>query len=94
MKEIICVAQVKYTRQEVQMHITALKKIVKEKLIGVRKSTYHKLLADMQRIDRQMLDKETKANINRESGEHIIKGDVTNLFKKTLKLSGLHKIPK
>ena len=79
MKEIICTAQVRYTRQEIQMHITALKKILNEDLTNIKKSPYRKLLADMQRIDRLMLDKETEANINREGGEQIAKEDVTNL---------------
>ena len=76
MKKYICTAKIKYTRQEVQLHINALKMALSSPNIANYRGRYEALLKDMQRIDEQMLDKENDAMINRDKKEQVVVSSV------------------
>ena len=76
MKKYICTAKIKYTRQEVQLHIDALKMALNSPNIANYRGRYEALLKDMQRIDEQMLDKENDAMINRDKKEQVVVSSV------------------
>ena len=76
MKKYICTAKIKYTRQEVQLHINALKMALNSPNIANYRGRYEALLKDMQRIDEQLLDKETDAMINRDKKEQVVVSSV------------------
>ena len=76
MKKYICTAKIKYTRQEVQLHINALKMALNSPNIANYRGRYEALLKDMQRIDEQMLDKENDAMINRDKEEQVVVSSV------------------
>tara|TARA_R100000734_G_C3294907_1_gene86208 strand:+ start:544 stop:810 length:267 start_codon:yes stop_codon:yes gene_type:complete len=72
MTKYICTAKIKYTRQEVELHINALKialqvpadwRGTKEKG-RLSRAPYKALLKDMERIKNEMLYKEEDALIN------------------------------
>ena len=76
MNHYICTAKIKYTRQEVQLHINALKMALNSPNIANYRGRYEALLKDMQRIDEQMLDKENDAMINRDKKEQVVVSSV------------------
>ena len=76
MKKYICTAKIKYTRQEVQLHINALKMALNSPNIANYRGRYEALLKDMKRIDEQLLDKETDAMINRDKKEQVVVSSV------------------
>ena len=78
MSEYICTAKIKYTRQEVHLHINALKTaLVSPNFVNYR-GRYEKLLRDMIRIEEQMLEKERTAVINRDKEQQVVEGSVIN----------------
>jgi len=64
MTKYICTAKIKYTRQEVELHINALKMALSSPALANYRGRYEKLLKDMKRINNEMLDKENDALIN------------------------------
>ena len=64
MTKYICTAKIKYTRQEVELHINALKMALTNPALTNYRGRYEKLLKDMKRINNEMLDKESDALIN------------------------------
>ena len=76
MKKYICTAKIKYTRQEVQLHINALKMALNSPNIANYSGRYEALLKDMQRIDEQMLYKEKDSMINRDKKEQVVVSSV------------------
>ena len=68
MKEYVCTALIKYSKQEVEVHINALKG---NNLTNYR-GPYLNLLKDMQRIKEQMLDKENNAMIDKRKEKEVI----------------------
>ena len=61
MNKYICTATIKYTRQEVQLHINALKIALNNPQLTSYRGRYETLLKDMHRIDKQMYEAETDA---------------------------------
>jgi|TARA_Y100000401_G_scaffold64306_1_gene51159 hypothetical protein len=76
MKQYICTAKIKYTRQEVQLHINALKMALNSPKLTNYRGRYEALLKDMKRINEQMLDKENDAMINRDKEEQVVVSSV------------------
>tara|TARA_R100000234_G_C4995981_1_gene177953 strand:- start:1462 stop:1704 length:243 start_codon:yes stop_codon:yes gene_type:complete len=76
MKKYICTAKIKYTRQEVQLHINALKMALNSPKLTNYRGRYEALLKDMKRINEQMLDKENDAMINRDKEEQVVVSSV------------------
>ena len=76
MKKYICTTKIKYTRQEVQLHINALKMALNSPNIANYRGRYEALLKDMKRINEQMLDKENDAMINRDKEEQVVVSSV------------------
>ena len=72
MSKYICTAQVKYTRQEVQLHINALKMALGSPAFSNYRGRYEALLSDMKRINNEMLDKENDAMLNSNVEEQIV----------------------
>ena len=64
MTKYTCTAKIKYTRQEVELHINALKMALANPALTNYRGRYEKLLKDMKRINDEMLDKENDALIN------------------------------
>jgi hypothetical protein len=64
MTKYICTAKIKYTRQEVELHINALKMALTNPALTNYRGRYEKLLKDMRRINDEMLDKESDALLN------------------------------
>ena len=64
MTKYICTAKIKYTRQEVELHINALKMALTSPALTNYRGRYEKLLKDMKRINDEMLDKESDALLN------------------------------
>ena len=50
MNHYICTAKIKYTRQEVQVHISALKIALNSPRLSQYRGRYEALLKDMERI--------------------------------------------
>ena len=78
MSEYICTAKIKYTRQEVKLHINALKTALVSPTFVNYRGRYEKLLRDMIRIEEQMLEKELTAVINRDKEQQVVEGSVIN----------------
>ena len=76
MRKPRCIATIKYTKQEVELHINALKTFINNDSSRAYAGPYKKLLKDMQKIKSQMLEKENNALINRETLEPILSGNV------------------
>ena len=76
MNKYICTAKIKYTRQEVELHINALKMALNNPDITQYRGRYEALLKDMKRINEQMLDKENDAMLNRDKGEQVVESSV------------------
>ncbi len=76
MSKYICTAKIKYTRQEVQLHINALKMALISPNLSKYRGRYEALLKDMKRINEQMLDKENDAMINRDKKEQTVESSV------------------
>lgn len=76
MNKYICTATIKYTRQEVQLHINALKIALNNPQLTSYRGRYETLLKDMHRIDKQMYEAETDAVLNQDNKNDVIKGTV------------------
>lgn len=77
MKEYVCTALIKYSQQEVELHINALKVALKGDRLRQYRGPYLNLLKDMKRIKNQMLDKENDAMADRKKNkELVVKGSV------------------
>ena len=76
MNKYICTATIKYTRQEVQLHINALKIALNNPQLTSYRGRYETLLKDMHRIDKQMHEAETDAVLNQDNKNDVIKGTV------------------
>ena len=76
MNKYICTATIKYTRQEVQLHINALKIALNNPQLTSYRGRYETLLEDMHRIDKQMYEAETDAVLNQDNKNDVIKGTV------------------
>ena len=76
MSKYICTAKIKYTRQEVQLHINALKMALISPNLSNYRGRYEALLKAMKRINEQMLDKENDAMINRDKKEQTVESSV------------------
>ena len=76
MSKYICTAKIKYTRQEVQLHINAFKMALISPNLSNYRGRYEALLKDMKRINEQMLDKENDAMINRDKKEQTVESSV------------------
>jgi len=76
MNKYICTAKIKYTRQEVELHINALKMALSNPNIVNYRGRYEALLKDMKRINNEMLDKENDAMLNRDKKEQVVKSSV------------------
>ena len=76
MSKYICTAKIKYTRQEVQLHINALKMALISPNLSNYRGRDEALLKDMKRINEQMLDKENDAMINRDKKEQTVESSV------------------
>jgi len=76
MNKYICTAKIKYTRQEVQLHINALKISLNDPSMVHYRGRYESLLKDMKRIEKQMSEKENDAMLDRKKGEHVVESSV------------------
>ena len=76
MNKYICTAKIKYTRQEVELHINALKMALNNPDITQYRARYEALLKDMKKINEQMFDKENDAMLNRDKGEQVVESSV------------------
>ena len=76
MNKYICTAKIKYTRQEGELHINALKMALNNPDITQYRGRYEALLKDMKRINEQMFDKENDAMLNRDKGEQVVESSV------------------
>ena len=74
MTKPICTATIRYTKQEVEVHINALKFFLKDP--GQYRGPYEKLLKDMMRIKEEMLEKENEALINRDTEDQVVDASV------------------
>ena len=72
MKEYTCTALIKYSKQEVELHINALKIALQGEGMQSYRGPYLALLKDMERIKDQMLDKENDAMADRISGTDLV----------------------
>ena len=72
MKEYTCTALIKYSKQEVELHINALKIALQGEGMQSYRGPYLALLKDMERIKDQMLDKENDAMADRSSGTDLV----------------------
>jgi hypothetical protein len=71
-----CIATIRYSKQEIEIHINALKTFLGNEKHRMYFGPYEKLLRDMKAIKEQMLDKESEAVLNRDKEEQIVKGSV------------------
>jgi hypothetical protein len=76
MTKYICTAKIKYTRQEVELHINALKMALANPALANYRGRYEKLLKDMKRINDEMLDKENDALINGYKHKEVVESTV------------------
>ena len=74
MTKPICIATIRYTKQEVEVHINALKFFLRDP--GQYRGPYEKLLKDMMRIKEEMLEKENEALINRDTEDQVVDASV------------------
>ena len=78
MNHYICTAKIKYTRQEVQVHISALKIALNSPRLSQYRGRYEALLKDMERIEGQMFEKESEARLNRELNVQEVEDSVVS----------------
>ena len=76
MNKYICTAKIKYTRQEVQLHINALKMALSNPALTNYRGRYEALLKDMKRINNEMFDKENDAMLNMDESEQEVESSV------------------
>ena len=76
MSKYICTAKIKYTRQEIQLHINALKMALANPALTNYRGRYEALLKDMKRINNEMFDKENDAMLNMDRGEQEVESSV------------------
>ena len=76
MSKYICTAKIKYTRQEVQLHINALKMALANPALTNYRGRYEALLKDMKRINNEMFDKENDAMLNMDESEQEVESSV------------------
>ena len=72
-------ATIRYTKQEVELHINALKyflSTIEPNEAERYRKPYEKLLKDMKRIKEQMLEKENDAIINRDTEDQVVDASV------------------
>mgnify|MGYP003138659999 CR=1 FL=1 len=74
MTKPLCIATIRYTKQEVELHINALKFFLRDS--NQYRGPYEKLLKDMVRIKEEMLEKENDAIINRDKEDQIVDASV------------------
>ena len=74
MQKPICIATIRYTKQEVELHINSLKLFLKDS--NQYRGPYEKLLKDMMRIKEEMLEKENDAIINRDTEDQVVDASV------------------
>ena len=78
MNHYICTAKIKYTRQEVQVHISALKIAINSPRLSQYRGRYEALLKDMERIEGQMFEKESEARLNRDLNVQEVEDSVVS----------------
>ena len=78
MNHYICTAKIKYTRQEVQVHISALKIALNSPRLSQYRGRYEALLKDMERIEGQMFEKESEARVNRDLNVQEVEDSVVS----------------
>lgn len=76
MSKYICTAKIKYTRQEIQLHINALKMALANPALTNYRGRYEALLKDMKRINNEMFDKENDAMLNMDRSEQEVESSV------------------
>ena len=76
MSKYICTAKIKYTRQEIQLHINALKMALANPALTNYRGRYEALLKDMKRINNEMFDKENDAMLNMDESEQEVESSV------------------
>tara|TARA_R100001163_G_C4913564_1_gene96814 strand:+ start:39 stop:299 length:261 start_codon:yes stop_codon:yes gene_type:complete len=72
MKDYVCTALIRYSKQEVEVHINALKIALQGDKLTNYRGPYLNLLKDMQRIKDQMIDKENDARADKKKEKEII----------------------
>lgn len=75
MKEYTCTALIKYSKQEVELHINALKIALQGESMQSYRGPYLALLKDMERIKDQILDKENDAMADRKKKTQLVVED-------------------
>ena len=78
MSKYICTAKIKYTRQEIQLHINALKMALANPALTNYRGRYEALLKDMKRINNEMFDKENDAMLNMDRSEQEVESSVVH----------------
>ena len=78
MNHYICTAKIKYTRLEVQVHISALKIALNSPRLSQYRGRYEALLKDMERIEGQMFEKESEARLNRDLNVQEVEDSVVS----------------
>ena len=76
MSKYICTAKIKYTRQEVELHINALKMALANPALTNYRGRYEALLKDMKRINNEMFDKENDAMLNMDRSKQEVESSV------------------
>ena len=76
MSKYICTEKIKYTRQEIQLHINALKMALANPALTNYRGRYEALLKDMKRINNEMFDKENDAMLNMDESEQEVESSV------------------
>ena len=76
MSKYICTAKIKYTRQEIKLHINALKMALANPALTNYRGRYEALLKDMKRINNEMFDKENDAMLNMDRSEQEVESSV------------------
>ena len=76
MSKYICTAKIKYTRQEIQLHINALKMALANPALTNYRGRYEALLKDMKRINNEMFDKENDAMLNMDRSKQEVESSV------------------
>ena len=76
MSKYICTAKIKYTRQEIQLHINALKMALANPALTNYRGRYEALLKDMKRIKNEMFDRENDAMLNMDRSKQEVESSV------------------
>ena len=76
MSKYICTAKIKYTRQEIQLHINALKMALANPALTNYRGRYEALLKDMKRINNEMFDRENDAMLNMDRSKQEVESSV------------------